>query len=60
MGDWGINENASEKEKIKQEFNDFLYGVNSVGELSYENYSEIYDRAMELFDKMYEAGKNNS
>ena len=51
---WGISPNASEKEKIKAEWNDFLMGKNSCGIISYSAYSALYDFGMELLDKMYE------
>ena len=53
---WGINQNASDKEKIKAEMNDFLKGLNSVGEIDYNTYSDIFDKSMELFNKMYKLG----
>lgn len=57
---WGINPNASEKEKIKAEWNDFLMGNNSCGIIDYSTYSEMYDFGMALLDKMYEQGKKDS
>lgn len=53
---WGINQSASDKEKIKAEMNDFLKGLNSVGEIDYNTYSDIFDKSMELFNKMYKLG----
>ena len=29
MGGWGISENASEKEKLKAEVNDYFHGLNA-------------------------------
>ena len=58
MCSWGISENASKKEKIKSEMNDFLKGENSVGNIDYKTYSDIYDKSMELLDKMYNLGKD--
>lgn len=58
MGNWGISENATPKEKLKSEMADFLAGLNSCGEISYSSYSEIFDFSMELLDKMYELGKS--
>lgn len=43
---WGISENASEKEKLKAEMNDFLCGLNSVCKIDYIAYSELYDACM--------------
>lgn len=57
MGNWGIAKTASEKEKIKSEFADFINGLNSCGEIDYRVYSELFDFAMPLFDKMFEHGK---
>lgn len=37
---------------------DFLNGLNSVGEISYSTYSELYDFSMKLLDYMYELAKN--
>ena len=50
---WGISENASEKEKLKAEINDFFSGLNSVGDIDYEAYSQIYDVVMPIIDDMY-------
>lgn len=57
MGNWGISETASEKEKIKSEFADFINGLNSCGEIDYSIYSELFDFTMPLLDKMFEHGK---
>lgn len=57
---WGISDTASEKEKIKAEFNDFIQGLNSTCEIDYKTYSQLYDFTMPLFDRMYEIGKNDS
>jgi nitrate reductase assembly molybdenum cofactor insertion protein NarJ len=57
MGNWGISETASEKEKIKSEFADFIGGLNSCGEIDYSIYSELFDFTMQLLDKMFEHGK---
>jgi|GEM_PF-1780174 len=54
MSCWGISPNASEKEKIKGEFADFINGLNSTGEISYTIYSDLFDVTMALFDEMYE------
>lgn len=60
MGNWGISEKATEKEKIKSEWADYLNGLNSVGEISYSIYSEAFDFGMKLLDRMYELGKSNT
>lgn len=60
MSNWGVSKKASKKEEIKAEMSDFLGGMNSCGELSYRKYSEIWDFAMPLFDKMYELGKEEA
>lgn len=60
MGSWGISENAPEKEKLKAKMADFLNGLNSVGEITYSSYVEIFDFSMDLFDEMYELGKTEN
>lgn len=50
---WGINENASKKEKLKAEINDFFHGLNSTCAIDYEAYSQIYDAVMPIIDDMY-------
>ncbi|MNC15029.1 hypothetical protein D3C75_628290 [compost metagenome] len=58
MGNWGISENASEKEKIKQEVSDCLAGLNSTGVIDYTMYCNLYDRIIDgSLEKMYELGK---
>jgi DNA (cytosine-5)-methyltransferase 1 len=57
VGNWGISENASEKEKIKSEMADYLNGLNSTGEIDYRTYCELFDYSMELFEKIYILGK---
>lgn len=54
---WGISENANDIEKLKAEFNDYIMGLNSCGKIDYITYSDLYDKGMELLDKMYELGK---
>lgn len=50
---WGISENASEKEKLKAEINDYFKGLNSCGDIDYDAYSDIYDAVMPIIDKMW-------
>ena len=38
---WGISENASEKEKLKAEVNDYFHGLNAVGKIDYICYDRI-------------------
>lgn len=57
---WGISPNASKKEKIKAEMNDYLMGQNSCGIIDYTTYSEMYDFTMELLDRMYAQGLEDS
>lgn len=57
---WGISDTASEKERIKSEFNDYIKGLNSTCVIDYQTYSEMHDYIMPLFDKMYELGKKES
>lgn len=56
---WGISPKASEKEKIKSEFADYLNGLNSCGVIDYSTYSEMFDIGMDLLDRMYEQGKKD-
>ncbi|KEI84150.1 hypothetical protein EJM73_06385 [Clostridium botulinum] len=58
MGNWGISETATPKEKIKSEMADFLNGLNSVGEISYSTYNEIFDFSMDLLDRIYDLAKS--
>lgn len=51
---WGISENASEKEKLKSEVNDYLQGLNAVGKIDWLCYSELYDMCMPILDKCYD------
>lgn len=51
---WGISEDASEKEKLKAEINDFFCGLNSTCAIDYKAYSQIYDAVMSIIDAMYE------
>lgn len=60
MGNWGILPNATPKEKLKAEMVDFLNGLNSVGEISYETYSQAIEFSMDLLEKMYQQGKEDS
>ncbi|HDK7180735.1 TPA: hypothetical protein PTW06_003655 [Clostridium botulinum] len=60
MGNWGIAETATPKEKLKSKMADFLNGLNSVGEISYKTYCEIFDFSMDLLCKMYDLGQTES
>ena len=53
---WGIAETASEIEKIRAESSDMLGGLNSVGEIDYTTYSELWDFYHDLLGKAYEQG----
>lgn len=57
MGNWGINPNASEKEKLKSRWADFMNGENCCGIIDYKTYCEYFDYGMKLLDEMYELGK---
>lgn len=48
---WGVSENATEKEKFWSEINDTLKGHNSVGNIDYKTYCELYDELRIVFDK---------
>lgn len=60
MGNWGISENATEKEKIKSKMADFLNGLNCCGDISIGAYDKIFDFSMELLDSMYDLGRKES
>ena len=51
---WGISENATEKEKLKAEVNDFFKGLNSCGMIDWICYSKLYDACMPILDEGYE------
>lgn len=51
---WGISENASEKEKLKSEVNDYFHGLNSVGMIDYKAYSDLYDVCMPILEECYD------
>lgn len=51
---WGIGENASEKEKLKAEVNDYFYSLTSVGEIDYIAYCELYDACMPILEECYD------
>lgn len=54
---WGISENASEKEKLKSEVNDYFKGLNSCGIIDYIAYSELYDACMPILEECYDRMK---
>ena len=54
---WGIAETAPEIEKIKAESADYLNGLNSCGEVSWEVYDYAFDFYVGLIQKAYELGK---
>lgn len=51
---WGISSNASEKEKLKAEVNDYFKGLNSVGKIDYIAYSDLYDVCMPILEECYD------
>ena len=51
---WGISETASEKEKLKAEVNDYFKGLNSVGAIDYQAYSDLYDVCMPILEACYD------
>lgn len=51
---WGISKNASEKEKLKAEVNDYFHGLNSVAKIDYIAYCELYDACMPILEKCYD------
>lgn len=56
IGNWGISDNANNKEKLKSEMADYLNGLNSCGEISYSTYCDLFDFSSSLLDKMYDLG----
>lgn len=51
---WGISENASEKEKLKAVVNDYFRGLNTMGQIDYTCYSELYDACMPILEECYD------
>jgi hypothetical protein len=60
MGNWGIAKTATPKEKLKSEFADYINGLNSVGEINYSTYCELFDYTFQLMDRIYNLGKSES
>ena len=48
---------GKEIEKIKGDYESYLNGLNMVGEISYYQYSELYDEGTKQIQKAYELGK---
>ena len=48
---------GKEIEKIKGDFESYLNGLNMVGEISYSQYSKLYDEGTKQIQKAYELGK---
>ena len=57
---WGISENASEKEKLKAEVNDYFHGLNATGKIDYISYSKLYDVCMPILEECYDRMKDES
>lgn len=51
---WGISPNASEKEKLKADVNDYFHGLNAVGKIDYRAYCELYDVCMPILEECYD------
>ena len=49
---------GKEIEKIKGDFENYLNGLNMVGEITYSQYSELYDEGTKQIQKAYELGKS--
>ena len=49
---------GKEIEKIKGDFESYLNGLNMVGEISYSQYSELYDEGTKQIQRAYELGKS--
>lgn len=50
---------GKEIEKIKGDFESYLNGLNMVGEISYSQYSELYDEGTKQIQRAYELGKSD-
>ena len=48
---------GKEIEKIKGDFESYLNGLNMVGEISYSQYSKLYDEGTKQIQRAYELGK---
>lgn len=57
---WGINETASEIEKIKSESADYLNGLNSCGVIDWNTYNYAFDFYADLLMKAYEQGRKDA
>ena len=49
---------GKEIEKIKGDFESYLNGLNMVREISYSQYSELYDEGTKQIQKAYKLGKS--
>lgn len=49
---------GKEIEKIKGDFESYLNGLNMVGEISYSQYSKLYDEGTKQMQRAYELGKS--
>ena len=50
---------GKEIEKIKGDFESYLNGLNMVGEISYSQYSKLYDEGTKQIQRAYELGKTD-
>ena len=48
---------GKEIEKIKGDFESYLNGLNMVGEISYSQYSKLYDEGTKQIQRAYELGR---
>lgn len=48
---------GKEIEKIKGDFESYLNGLNMVGEISYSQYSNLYDEGTKQIQRAYELGR---
>lgn len=55
-----LKDSAPPIEHVKQDFADYLGGLNSADGLSYYHYSKIFDEAMESIVLAYELGKKEA
>ena len=55
-----LKDSAPEIEHIKQDFADYIGGLNSADGLSYYHYSKIFFYVMDIIESAHELGKRHS
>lgn len=56
----GISSKAPEKEQIKSDFECLIRGMSWMGEIDSDAYDYLFDKAMPMFDQMFEQGKKEA